>query len=82
MHVNYNAGSIKTNRKGEYGRFEACYMPKGIANIFSMSEIEKLHSITYDIIDGYYLVHTDKGLLCFHKEKKGLPYIWMYSIQL
>ena len=34
MQVNRNAGIIKTNRKGEYGRVEAWYMPKGIANIF------------------------------------------------
>ena len=61
MQVNCNAGSIKKNQKGEYGRVEAWYMPKGIANIFSMNEIEKLHCITYDSIDGYYVVHTDKG---------------------
>ena len=61
MQVNYNAGSIKTNRKGEYGRVEAWYMTKGIKHIFSMNEIEKLHHITYDSIDGYYVVHTDKG---------------------
>ena len=51
MQVNCNAGSIKTNRKGEYGRVEAWYMPKGITNIFSMNEIENLHRITYNIID-------------------------------
>ena len=61
MQVNCNAGSIKKNRKGEYGRVEVWYIPKGIANIFSMNEIEKLHRITYDRIDGYYVVHTDKG---------------------
>ena len=75
MQVNCNAGSINTNRKGEYGRVEAWYMPKGIANIFSMNEIEKLHHIAYDSIDGYYVVHTDKGPVCFHKYKQGLPYI-------
>ena len=50
-------------------------MPKGIANIFSMNELEKLHHITYDSIDGYYLVHTDKGPVCLQKDKQGLPYI-------
>ena len=39
MQVNCNAGSIKTNRKGEYGRVEEWYMPKGIANILSMNDI-------------------------------------------
>ena len=73
--MNCNIGSIKKNQKGEYGRVEAWYMPKGIANIFSMNEIEKLHSITYDSIDGYYVVHTDKGPVCFRKDEQGLPYI-------
>ena len=40
-----------------------------------MNEIEKLHLITYNSIDGYYVVHTDKGPVCFHKDKQGLPYI-------
>ena len=53
MQVNCNTGSIKTNRKGEYGQVEAWYMPKGIANILSMNEIEKLHHITYDSVDVY-----------------------------
>ena len=61
MQVNCNAGSIKINRKGEYGRVEAWYMPEGIANILSMNEIENLHHITYDSIGGYYVIHTDKG---------------------
>ena len=73
--MNCNAVSIKTNRKGDYGKVEEWYMPKGIANIFYMNEIEKLHSITYDGIDGYYVVHTDKCPVCFHKDKQGLPYI-------
>ena len=50
-------------------------MPKGIAKIFSMNDIQKLYSITYDSIDGYYVVHTDKGPVYFHKDEQGLPYI-------
>ena len=75
MQVNCNAVSIKKNLKGEYGLVEACYMPKGIANIFSMNEIEKLRRITYNSIDGYYVVHTDNGPVYFHKDEQGLPYI-------
>ena len=73
--MNCNVGIIKTNQKGEYRRVEAWYIPKGIANIFSMNEIENLHRITYDSIDGYYVVHTDKRPVCFQKGKQGLPYI-------
>ena len=50
-------------------------MPKGISNIFSINEIEKLHHITYDSIDGYCVVHTDKGTVKFQKDEQGLPYI-------
>ena len=75
MQVNCNAGIIKTNRKGEYRRVEAWYIPKGIANIFYINETEKLHRFTYDIIDRYYMVHTDKGPVCFHKDEQGLTYI-------
>ena len=53
MQVNCNAGSIKTNQKGEYRRVEAWYIPKGIAKSFYMNEIDKLHRINYDSIDGY-----------------------------
>ena len=40
-----------------------------------MNEIEKLHHITYNSIDGYYVVHTDKGPVWFQKDEQGLPYI-------
>ena len=40
-----------------------------------MNKIEKLHLITYDSIDVYYVVHTYKGPVCFHKDEQGLPYI-------
>ena len=50
-------------------------MSKGRGNILSMNEIKKLHCITYDSIDGYYVVHTDKFPVCVHKDKQGLPFI-------
>ena len=46
-------------------------MPKGIANIFSMNDIEKLHRITYNRIDGYYEVHTDKGPVASTRTSKA-----------
>ena len=54
-------------------------MPKGIANIFSVNEIDNLHRITYDSIYGYYVVHTDKGPVCFHKDEQGITYIDIYT---
>ena len=50
-------------------------IPDGIANIFSMHELEKKYRITFDSWEGHYVVHTPKGEVKFHKDKQGLPYI-------
>jgi hypothetical protein len=46
--INCNAGAITTNKKGEFGWLNVWYLPDGIANIFSMHELEKMYRITYD----------------------------------
>ena len=51
------------------------YLPDGISNIFSMHELEKLYRITYDSWEGFYVVHTPRGKVHFHKDEQGLPYI-------
>ncbi len=51
------------------------YVPEGIANIFSMHELKRLYRITYDSWDRYYVIHTPRGEVKFHKDKQGLPYI-------
>jgi hypothetical protein len=51
------------------------YIPDGIANIFSMHELERKYRITYDSWKGHYVVHTPKGEVKFHKDEQGLPYI-------
>ena len=55
------------------------YMPEGIANIFSMPELEKQYRITYDSWEGYYIVHTERGEVRFYKDEQGLPYIDLSS---
>ncbi len=64
-----------TNKRGTYGNLKVWYLPDGIANIFSTHELEKLYRITYNSWQGYYVVHTPKGEVRFHKDKQGLPYI-------
>jgi hypothetical protein len=64
-----NAGLVTTNFKGNYGRLKVWYVPKGIANIFSMHKLKRLYCITYDNWDGYYVVHTPWGEVKFHKDK-------------
>ncbi len=72
---NCNAGAVTTNQMGSYGRMNVWYIPEGIANLFSMHELEKMYHITYDSLDGYYVMHTPRGKVVFHKDKQGLPYI-------
>jgi len=45
------------------------YIPNGIANIFSMHELEKHYRITYDSWEGFYNVHTPRGTVKFHKDE-------------
>jgi hypothetical protein len=46
--INCNVGLVTSNLKGNYGRLKVWYVPKGIANIFSMHELKRLYRITYD----------------------------------
>jgi len=73
--INCNSGVMRTNKLGDYGSMNVWYIPNGIANIFSMNELEKKHRITYDSLDGYYVVHTANGEVRFHKDENGLPFI-------
>ena len=75
IRINCNVGSVTTNRKGTYGKLQVWYLPKGMANIFSMHKLEKMYRITYDSWDGYYAIHTPRGEVLFYKDEQGLPYI-------
>ncbi len=73
--INCNAGAVSTDRMGTYGKLDVWYLPRGIANIILMHELEKLYRITYDSWEGHYIVHTPEGPVEFHKDEQGLPYI-------
>jgi hypothetical protein len=73
--INCNAGAVTTNKKGNFGRLNVWYLPDGIADIFSMHELKKMYRITYDSWEGFYVVHTPRGKVYFHKDEQGLPYI-------
>jgi hypothetical protein len=71
---------MRTNKVGDVVRQQldspnAWYIPKGIANIFSMNEVKKRYRITYGSWQGYYVVHTKSGEVRFYKDENGLPYI-------
>jgi hypothetical protein len=40
-----------------------------------MHELEKWYRITYDSWEGFYVEHTPRGGVHFHKDEQGLPYI-------
>jgi hypothetical protein len=40
IRINCNVGAVTTNHKGMYGRLQVWYLPVGLANIFSMHELE------------------------------------------
>ena len=46
--INCNTGAITTNQMGNYENLNVWYLPKGIAIIFLMHELEKLYRITYN----------------------------------
>ncbi len=73
--INCNAGAVLTNQIGKYENLKVWYIPDGIANIFSMHELEKKYRITYNSWEGHYVVHTPRGEVNFHKDEQGLPYI-------
>ena len=73
--INCNAGAAVTNMKGKFGRLNMWYLPNGIANILSMQELEKMYRITYASWEGFYVMHTPRGKVCFYKDKHGLLYI-------
>ena len=75
IQINCNAGNLKTNQQGDFRTMKVWYIPEGIANIFSMNELEKKYRITYDSREGYYVVHNQDGPVKFYKDENGLPYI-------
>ena len=65
LKINCNTGTMVTKEEGTYGGLQVLNMPEGIANIFSMPELEKLYRITYDSWEGYYVVHTEHSKVRF-----------------
>jgi hypothetical protein len=69
------ARTVSTNLKGNYGRLKMWYLSDGIANIFSMHELEQLYCIMYNSWEGLYIIHTLRGEVSLHKDNQGLPFI-------
>jgi hypothetical protein len=80
MNIRCNAGLSHTNMVGDLdGYGTVWYNPKGIANILSLSQVEKKYRVTYDsAIAKTFVVHKDDGSECrFIQDKSGLFYMDM-----
>ncbi len=66
---------VTTHQKGTYRKLNVWYLPNKIAKTFSMHESEQQYRITNDSWEGYYSIHMPRGVVKFHKDKQGLPYI-------
>ena len=76
MFVHYNAGTNSTNKKGCFCSIEWWLNKEEIFNIFSIPKLEGMgFCITYDRMDGNYIVHSKDGEVQFNKNKMVLPYI-------
>jgi hypothetical protein len=73
--INCNSGTMRTNQLGEHVTLKVWYIPKGIANVFLMHELEKKYWITYDSWLGCYVMHMMGGEVRLYKDKNGLPNI-------
>jgi hypothetical protein len=79
MNILCNAGVTKTNMIGDLPGYdgEVWFNPKGIANILSLSDVEKHHRVTYDsAAEKSFIVHNEIGYeRRFKQSQKGLFYL-------
>jgi hypothetical protein len=76
IEVSMNGGKLFTNQKARVPNYgEIWYNPNAAINIFSLSEMEKKHSITYDSTkEKAFTVHLPNKEVKFIKSSNGLYY--------
>lgn len=75
MRIVCNAGTVLVNQVGQFkGYGEIWYHPRAIANILSLSNVQKRFKVTYDSGNGdHFIVHQPNGKCrIFRPTKKGL----------
>ena len=80
MVIHSHGGSRTTNKVGDFPGYPnpVWFDPEGIANILSMSNMQKLYRITYDSAkEGAFIVHLKGKQLVFKMAKIGLYYVDM-----
>ena len=71
--VHCNTDKLTTNRRGDFGRLKVWAMKDGIANVLSLGEMIKLYRVTFDSLDGYFVVHMPGGVVHFTINEHGMP---------
>jgi len=76
LNIHTNTGVGQTTLIGDLrGYGTVWYYPKGIANILSLAKVAERYRVTYDSLDGYFVVHKSNGKkVIFKKCAKGLHY--------
>ena len=70
-----NVGKAIITKKGDLKRYGAVWFyPEGIANILSLSNVQKKHRVTYDstLDEGFLVFKADSTARSFRPSKKGL----------
>ena len=75
--IHCNAGTSKTDLKGELGGITVYHNPNGIANLLSLKSVAEKHRVTYDSWDwnGVFKVHAKDGVVEFKPSKRELHYV-------
>jgi hypothetical protein len=76
LRLSRNGGEVTTKTKATVpGYGEVWFTPKAITNIFSLSEMEKKHRVTYDLTqDKAFTVYLPHKTVKFAKDTNGLYY--------
>ena len=71
-----NTGTPFTNKRVQFGSIESCLNKEGIYNFCSIPKLENMRfRITYNGLDGHYILHIKSGDVQFNKDEMILPYI-------
>ena len=75
-------GPLTPTINGNFGSIECWINKEGIANIFSIPKLGEMgFRITYDSMDGHYIVHTNDGEVQSMKDEMVPPYIDAQKLQ-
>ncbi|KAL7551229.1 hypothetical protein ACHAWF_014413 [Thalassiosira exigua] len=78
LNLHTNAGTSRTDKKGQLGSFMFWLDTFGIANVVSLRSLEERYHVSYDSKEkgGAFIAHTPEGDIVFKRCKEtGFPYV-------